>query len=58
MPDPGEEDRAEGGDADGAGELLDGVERACAGADFFGGGIAEDEVDQRDEHQPGAEAGE
>jgi hypothetical protein len=38
--------------------LLDGVQRACPGADFFGAGIAEDEVDQRDEHQSGAETGE
>lgn len=58
VPGAGEEHRAECGDADGAGELLDRVEHACAGAGFFGGGIAEDEVEQRDEQQPGAEAGE
>ena len=49
VPDLGEEHPAERGHADSASELLDGVERSGAGADFFGGGIATDEVDQRDE---------
>ena len=57
LPGPGEEHRAEGGDADGARELLDGIERARAGTDFSGGGITKDEIDKRDEHQPGAETG-
>jgi hypothetical protein len=52
-----EEHGAESGDADGAGELLDGVEYACAGADLFGGGASEDEVEDRDEDQAGAESG-
>jgi hypothetical protein len=34
---------------------LDGVEHTRAGADLFGGGGAKDEVEDRDEHQTGAD---
>lgn len=44
--DAGEEHGAEGGDTDGVGELLGGVEHARAGADLLSGGLAEDEVEQ------------